>query len=223
MPRPNLTQHQALTICQFISNRQGEAISLNRVASLYKEVGNYELAMPYIEQAISIHRDIGDEQGVAEDLQVLGTIHLMTEEYEIARTYLEQALEICQRSRNKIQEGVIWLELAVALEELGNLDEASNAYEQAKNLQEELGNNINALDARIGLARCLLAGGKIEDALQTVQNILGRTRPKWLGDKISGSVLFNGLSNIGGSKSTTKSYSRLRERDTSCYNIGLIV
>jgi len=176
-------QQQALIIHYFIGNRQGEAVCLNRLASLYTEVGSYDKARKYIEQALSIHRDIEDEQGVVEDLQVLGSIHLLIEEYETARDYLEQALEICQRAKNKVQEGSVWLELAVALEGIGDFTKASNTYKQAKSLQEEIGNSLNALDARIGLARCLLAEDKTEEALHAVQAFLEEPGPNGWGIK----------------------------------------
>ena len=175
--------HQALTITHFIGNRQAEANTLNRLASLYKEVGDYQLARYYVEQAMSLHRNMEDEQGLAEDLQVLAAIHLVLEEYETARDYLEQALEICQRSQNKVQEGSIWLELAVAFEGLSDLEKAGDAYGQAKVLQEELGNKASTLDARIGLARCLLVGGKAEDALLAVQTFLEEPGPNGWGIK----------------------------------------
>jgi len=170
--RAQAHQQQALMMCQFIGNRQTQARCLNRLAAAYKELGQFERALNYVEQALALHQQIEYEAGVAGDLQLLGTIHLAMDEHITARDYVGQALEIFQRSKDKLHEGEAWLELAMALEGLEDYAKASHAYDQSQSIQEEVGNKAGALDAKIGLARCLLAEGETDSAQQTVETFL---------------------------------------------------
>jgi tetratricopeptide (TPR) repeat protein len=61
------------------------------------------------------------------------------------------------------------LELGLAQESLGDLTKAEAAYSQSKKIQEELGNRAGVLDAKAGLARCLLATGKTDEAKELIE------------------------------------------------------
>jgi predicted ATPase len=163
-------QQQALIINQFIGSRQGEAACSNRLATIYNELGDYKLAQGYVERAASIHRDIEDEAGLAEDYQVFGTIYRASGDLEFARNYFEQALEVYRRSDRKVQEGSAWLELAMTHESLRDLTAASHAYQQARTIFSDLGNENSTCEANAGLARCFLAKGEIESAQQLVES-----------------------------------------------------
>lgn len=163
---------QALLLNQFIGYRHGEAMCLNRLAAIYNLQGQYNTALQYLEQAITLRREIEDEPGLAEDLLLQGSIFLAAQDYVTGREHVGQALEIFQHSKSKIQEADAWLEIAIALEGLGEIEKAHHAYEQAQLIQESAGNLSGALDAEIGVARCLLAQRKIDDACQRVEKIL---------------------------------------------------
>jgi tetratricopeptide (TPR) repeat protein len=165
-------QRQALVLNQFISNRPGEATCLNRLASLYRELGFYLEAQELVERAIMIHREIEDEAGLALDFQLLGTILAPEGDWETGCDYLKQALDICQRSGRKVQEGLIWLDLAMTLESMGKLADTGQAYQAAHSIFGELGVSDGELEAEAGLARCFLIEGKAESAQQVVEPLL---------------------------------------------------
>jgi tetratricopeptide (TPR) repeat protein len=161
-------QERALVIQQFIDNRPGEARCFNRLAAVYTALGGYDTSQKYIEQALSLHRAIKDEQGLAGDLHILGAIYRAKGDYKAARDHAGEALGIFQRAKNKIHEATLWLEVALALEGLGQHPKASHAYSQAKFIQAETEDELSTFDARAGLARCLLAEGKADSARQEV-------------------------------------------------------
>jgi anti-anti-sigma factor len=164
-------QQQALLINQIIGLRQGEAACLNELALIHKELGQYEIGLTYVEQAKSLHHQIEDEQGLAKDLRVMGAIvGLASGNYVAARDYVGQSLEIFQRLKNKVQQMNTWLEFGFCLEGLGDLARARHAYEQIIGLSQ--GVDIGVLDARAGLARCLVAAGQINPAQQEIEACL---------------------------------------------------
>lgn len=165
-------QNQALVICQITDDIQGQANGLNRLAAVYKELGRFKEARTYVEQAMTLHHTIEDEQGLAEALQILGAVCRAIGDFKSAHDHVGQALEISQRSKNKVQEGYIWLELGLSLEGVGDYVKAGQAYEQAHTLQLELGVDAGTIDARAGLSRCLLAEGSIDAARKEIEGVL---------------------------------------------------
>ncbi len=166
---------QALEIDWLIGDRQAEAICLNHLAMAYKELGHFEMAQTYIKQAYVIHQNIEAAPGQAEALRVWGAINLARGDYVAARDHAGEALEICQHVGLRAQEGHTWLELGLALEALDDLNKASVAYNQAQTIYREVENQPGEFEARTGLARCLLAAGKPDEAQQEIEACLAWT------------------------------------------------
>jgi len=162
---------EALVIYQFTGNRRGEAASLNRLAAIYTELGCVELARPYVDQALTLYQTIEDESGIAAAVQIQGAIELTLENFAAARDHIGQALEIYQHSKNRTGEGETWLTLALALEGLGDVVKAKHAYEQSQS-KGVANNSVRAIEAEMGLARCLQTGGQNDKARQTVESIV---------------------------------------------------
>jgi anti-anti-sigma factor len=168
---------QALEINRFIGHRRGETICLHQLALTYKALGYYELARQYLDQSLPIRQAIEDNHGEAEDLRALGAIHLTTGDYTTARDYIGQALEIFQRLKIRPYEGDTWLVLGQALEGLQDLKRARHAFEQARAIHEQDGNEAGVVEARVGLARCLLAEDKIDEAKAEIDSCLAWLKP----------------------------------------------
>ncbi|MFC1975563.1 protein kinase [Chloroflexota bacterium] len=167
----------ALEINRLISHRRGEAICLHYLGLAYRALGVYETAQEYLQQSISIRRDIEDHQGEAEDLRVFGIIDLDRQDYAAARDHIGQALERFQSLKIHAYEGDTWLMLGLALEGLNDLVKANHAYEQASLLHEKTGNEAGIIEARAGLARCLLVEDKIDEAKAEIDACLAWLEP----------------------------------------------
>ncbi len=167
---------QVLEINRIIGHQQGEAKSLNNLAATYRELGHLKMAQNCIEKARAIHYTIDDRPGEADDLRVLGAIHLARGNYMAARDCAGEALEICQHQGVRAQEGQTWLGLGLALEALDDFDKASVAYSQTQTIQQEVGNKAGSLEARAGLARCLLANGNTNEAQKEVETYLAEAK-----------------------------------------------
>lgn len=168
---------QAVEINKLISHRRGEAICLHYLALAYKALGVYDEAGTYLQQALVIRRAIDDEQGEAEDLRTLGSIALNQEDYVTARDYIGQALERFQSLKIGAFEGDTWLVLGLALEGLEEGVKANHAYAQAKLLHEEINNEAGGIEARAGLARCLLAENQLAEAQSEIKACMDWVAP----------------------------------------------
>jgi anti-anti-sigma factor len=168
---------QSLEINRLIGHRRGVAICLHHLALIYKAVGHYEMAEAYLTQSLPLRRAIEDSQGEAEDLRALGAIHLARGDYTAARDYIGQTLEIFQRLKIYAHEADTWLVLGQALEGLHDLVKAKHAYDQARTLHEEANNEAGTIEARAGLARCLLAEDKIDEAKAEIEACLTWLKP----------------------------------------------
>jgi tetratricopeptide (TPR) repeat protein len=106
---------------------------------------------------------------MADVLMVLSTIHYARAEYETARAEAEHALAIFDDMGGQADVADARLLVGHALEGLGDLTTAHKTYE--KTLSEELavGDEAGALDARAGLARCLLAQEDVDGALAQIE------------------------------------------------------
>ncbi|GAB4443798.1 MAG: hypothetical protein Kow0031_26100 [Anaerolineae bacterium] len=162
------TQNFALVMARFTGNRRVEALCLNRLAVAHCEVGLFDQAQSLVEQARRIHREIEDEQGQAADVRVIGRIQLDTRDFVAARDHIGQALEIFQRTKNRPEEQCTWLLLGEALAGLNHIDKARHAFEQAAQATPAQ----PPPEARIGLARCLLAEGQVATARQEIERLL---------------------------------------------------
>lgn len=68
--------------------------SLNTLASIYSEAGQYETEQGYIERALEAAEETGDPTRVAFMNHRLGWHHLMLGRWSVAQTYLERAAEM---------------------------------------------------------------------------------------------------------------------------------
>ena len=168
---------QTLSVGQAIGDRQGEAISLHNLSLVYLALGSYEKAKSYVAQAAPIFHSIDYEVGVAQTLIVQSAIHYALTDYESACSDARQALQIFQKLTQPADIAAAQLALGLALEALGELEAGEEAYQQALAQLINIGNEIDALEAKAGLARCFLIQNNLPEALIQIEESLG-----WLRD-----------------------------------------
>jgi len=143
----------------------------------YKALGIFDEAETYLQTSLAIRREIEDMQGEAEDMRALGFIELDREDFAKAREYIGQALEMFQSLKIGAFEGDTWLVLGLALEGLNDLVKAKHAYEQAQLLHTDINNEAGVIEARTGIARCLLAEDKPDEAKTEIDECLTWMKP----------------------------------------------
>ena len=77
-----------------IGYKQGEANDLGNIGLIYRDKGEPEEALKYLQKALKIDREIGYKQGEANQLGNIGLIYRDKGELDEALKYLQEALEI---------------------------------------------------------------------------------------------------------------------------------
>lgn len=163
---------QAFHIFDETGNRLGKGFVLNNLARTFFDMGDLDKALEYYERALDIFREIENWRGEAAVLNNIGEVACTLEEYQKGYDYYRQALELSRLMGNRPFEGFALYGVADSQYGLGNFDEAERGMIQAIDVHEELGWRDNAMDARGGLARVLLAQGELKEAYDVVSEIL---------------------------------------------------
>jgi tetratricopeptide (TPR) repeat protein len=108
-----------------VNDRRTIAITLNNIAEIHADLGNYQKALEVHTEVLQLRRAVGDTDGEANTLNHLGTALAKLGERDKARDHFERALAIHRTSANPYM-------LARTLTNLGALD-------------REIGNNVQAL------------------------------------------------------------------------------
>lgn len=125
-------EKQALTIAQQLWTNYKQPYllaNLNNLGLLYRDIGNYNEGIFYVQQALEIcQKSCPDEDIiVALNLNILGSLYFSQGKYEEATPYIKKALEI----RQKLHLGD-HPDLAISLSDLGNIYFNQGKYEESE-------------------------------------------------------------------------------------------
>ncbi|MDJ0521901.1 MAG: tetratricopeptide repeat protein [Planctomycetota bacterium] len=171
---------ESLALARRLKERMSIAMALVNIGEAQSSLGRYVEAHDHYAQALEIRRKQGDKAGVAIVLLNIGITHANQRDYALALVRHREALAAYREL--KATPGVVRSLVGVgfAQRELGQLDEAAEAYEQAI---EELGEGGNPADRSLalgGLAQVRLAQGRHADAVaaarQGIEHAAGLTR-----------------------------------------------
>lgn len=157
-------------------DRRHAANTIGGFARLMARLGDYDKAHQYGQQALAEQRQLGNEAGVIEALCILGWVYLQQEDAAAASALHQEALAMVRASQVPIHEGIALLGLGKAQAVLGNMSDASVAYQQALAIQRRLGQNQWVLETLSELAHlhmCLEDGAQ---ALALVEEILAQLK-----------------------------------------------
>ena len=163
---------QALNLSRMIGHRMGESIILGNLGVNYNYLGDYEAARDSQQQALSIAQEIGDLEGQSFAYVNLSLIYHMLDENEQVLATGEQALALQQAINDRRNEAYTLTYQGHALAALGRMTEAATAYQQAKEIRQELGEDSLVMDDLAGLARVAMANGNEDEANAYVTEIL---------------------------------------------------
>ncbi len=176
--------------------------SLNNLAQLYADMGQYEKALPLQQQALKVYeKTLGDEHpGVALSLNNLAILYSEMGQHEKALSLQEQALSMYKKALGDEHQ-----DIAMSLNNLAALYSEMGQYEKAIPLQEQalevykktLGDehpdvamslsNLTTLYSKMGQYEKALP--LLEQALKVYENTLGDEHPDF-------AIILNNLSSL---------------------------
>jgi CHAT domain-containing protein len=194
--RPNLLTllHYAQTLVALLKEMppQGEnpayAESLNNLALLYRDMGQYEEALPFFQQSVAIRKKaLGEEHpDYALGLNNLALLYLFMGQYEKALPLFQQALTIQKKTLGEEHPdyALSLSNLALSYREMGQYEKALPLFQQAltiqkKTLGEEHPDYASGLNNLVLLYRDM---GQYEKALPLSQQAL-TIQKKTLGEE----------------------------------------
>ena len=116
---------EAFALSKRLGFVKGEAISLNRIGSAYRQVGNDPKAMEVLLQALKLNERINNLDGISANLNNIGTIYNEQGEYRQAINYFLKSKKLSEQFKRK--EGI-----AISLGNLGRSYLGLKQYDSAR-------------------------------------------------------------------------------------------
>jgi len=162
----------ALMIFEQVDNDHGRAHTENHLGVLYIRRGLWDDARQHLERACKIWQAMSDEHGLMRGLINLGLLCHEMASYNDALVYTKQALHKAIATGAELTVGSIYLNMAIAYLEKGDLVTAENYIQQADTIFQRYSyTRGRALVAdNLGLIR--LQQGKVEEASFHLDNAL---------------------------------------------------
>jgi class 3 adenylate cyclase/tetratricopeptide (TPR) repeat protein len=157
-------QQEAIDIARRIDDTQQILVfQTNRGVDLVTQ-GNYDDAKTVYQQELTIARNVGDKGATSDTLQNLGVVLLHTGDLETAEDDTAQSLDIAKKALLSNEELGALASLGDIRMARGNLSGARASYEEGLKLSLHNGDEANAANCRLGLAKLALENGDAKTA-----------------------------------------------------------
>ncbi|MEJ5241046.1 MAG: tetratricopeptide repeat protein [Anaerolineales bacterium] len=143
------------------------------------EEKDYRRAAQAFEQAAQAFAAAGQEAEAAEARNNQSVALLMAGDAEGALRAVEGTPHIFAQHNDREREGMAWGNQATALEELGRLEEAIQAYRRAVQCFEQIGKDDLRIEIEKAIAAIHLKQGRLMDAGMEMLSTLQRPNLPW--------------------------------------------
>jgi tetratricopeptide (TPR) repeat protein len=151
----------------------GEAVGQGNLGFYYAQMGMFEKSRDNLEEALRLNEALGARRASVYNLLNLALVHWRIGDASTAQQLLDKAYPILLAISETFGLAIRLSYLALSQEKLGGLSDATRSFEESKVALEELGLHAYARDALAGMARCALAQGLNEKALQHASELWG--------------------------------------------------
>ena len=164
---------QVSAIFHDIGDRSSEARAWAHLGLNADLQGLYEIARSWYEKALQAYLEIGEQQGQLWVLTQISRLFGQVGSLDQAEGHAHQALQLAQNLSVRGAEASSWSLLARFHELNGAYEQALDAYQTALAIVSELGDKIQVLENKAGLARVSLAQGNLARAKELVDEVWG--------------------------------------------------
>ena len=185
---------QSLSISREISDRNGEAKSLNNISTIYHAQGKYSKALHYLEQSLPICREIDNKEGEGATLNNISQIYHAKGDYPQALHYLEQSLPLLREVDDKESEGTTLNNIGMIHYAQREYAVALEYYNQALAVAREIKDKATAGTCLNNISLVYQAQENYDAALEYVEQDLAITRQ--IGDRRGEGTTLNNIGTI---------------------------
>lgn len=155
---------EGIQVSRQMGNQLGATIGLENLGYNYLQMGLFEMGRDILEQAVVQAQSIGNlHNRMLAQLNIASCLIRM-KDAEGALTLLDQIGREASRLGDTFSRAVCQTYTGMALEQKGEIRDASGHFAEAYSALKEMGVHSYAIDAQAGLARCNLLESQIEKA-----------------------------------------------------------
>ena len=159
-----------------MGDRSREAFDLTGIGAIYRDIGQSEQALNYLQQSLTISRELSDSteerrsqrSEEASALNVIGGLYRNMGQPQQALNYFQQALPIYREVRRQ-GEGYILSSIGLVYAELGQPQQTLNYFQQALAIWREIGSRSGEASVLNDLALVQQSLNDLPSALQNIQ------------------------------------------------------
>ena len=149
--------NRALSLWRSVGNRPGEALTLNNMGRLYRDLGQHETALDYYNQALPVWREVRNRIGEALALNDMGRAYADLGQGRKALEYFDQAVPIWRETGARRGEAVTLNNAGRVWSDLGDAAKALDLDYRAlaiwREVQDRRGEALALMHDRLGVLR----------------------------------------------------------------------
>lgn len=130
---------EALRIEENMKFSESEALTLEAIATIYEEVGNYLLSVDMLQKSLTINKAVDKQENISNLHNKIGKLFSKLEKYDSALTYHHKALEYEIAMENKKGEANALNSIANIYTTLGLTDDAYLNHTNALKIRRAIG------------------------------------------------------------------------------------
>ena len=176
------------------SVKRQKSVMLKDLATVLRQMGNYDGARQAYEISLEIARELGNAQGEAATQFQLSTLALEQNNLTEAEEGYRKVLKIFQQLNEPTLEATAWHQLGMVYQEARQWEAAEGAYRQSVQIKESLGNLQGAARTWSQLAQVNDGVGKPETAEAWYRKAIEVFQKT--GNHINESKVLQGLANL---------------------------
>jgi len=191
LPKDQIAQHeQKLSEARATKSKRNMATELNTLGPLYRETGQPQKALQYLNEALQIERDSGNFGAQALTMTFMGRVYTDLGQEQTALDLLNQALPLFRSSSNRPGEALALDYIGRVYSDLAQEDKALDFLNQALKIFREQGRRSGEANTLANIGKVYTDTSQGPKALE----ILNQALPIWreIGDR-GGEALTLGL------------------------------
>ncbi len=160
---------QSLEYSEHAGDRNTQAAAENLLGGIYWRQRDLDQALKYTGLAMDFWQEIGYSWGVAVTLSNLGILEVLTGRWADANELITKSLKMRQEMGDVEGVAVNNLNLGFLSLDMGSFEVAENYFQCSLSISRPFRINFPAANSCLGLARCLIAQGRLDDVESVLQ------------------------------------------------------
>jgi tetratricopeptide (TPR) repeat protein len=152
--------------------RKIESCAISNIGLIYRDKGNLDDALKYLQDALEIFKEINYRQGEAADLGNIGLIYHLKGDLIDALKYLQDALEIHKEIGDREGEAASLTNIGLIFYSKGDLDTALKYHQDSLKIVKEIGYRLEEAACLSNIGLIVKDKGDLDDALKYYQDAL---------------------------------------------------